>query len=159
MRRLGFSLIELMIVVSIMALLAVISVPNLQRFLAKAKRAEAYTYLRALYAAEKAYWAEHGRYSAILYGPNGIGWQPEGYAGGGAQEQFLYTYGIGSGAEGQQYFTGNLETPATHLQRGRADKNSFLIVAAGDIMGTGKPDILTINEKNKIEIVQDGINS
>lgn len=158
MKRYGFSIIELMIVVSIIAFLALLSMPSMNRFIAKAKRAEAYVYLHALYAAQKSYWAEHGRYSPVLYGPNGIGWRPEGYKGGGQQEQFYYTYGIGSGTEGVNYFTGKLSTPHTHLQNGRADNQRFVVVAAGDVMGNGRPDILAIDENNQITIIQDGIN-
>ena len=61
------------------------------RFLAKAKRAEAYMNLHAIYAAQKAYWAEHGKYTDILLGAHGAGWKPEGYKGGGSGENFYYT--------------------------------------------------------------------
>ena len=53
MNRNGFSLIELMVVVAIMAFLAMIAVPNFNRFLAKAKRAEAYMNLNSIYVTEK----------------------------------------------------------------------------------------------------------
>src|SRR5207244_4018945 len=105
--RHGFSLMELMVTVAIMALLAVIAMPNFMRFLAKAKRAEAYANLHAIYAAQKAYWVEHGTYSPVLLGKGGVGWKPEGYSGGGEKENFYYTYGF-PGAEGQHYFTGKL---------------------------------------------------
>ncbi len=42
MKRTGFTLVELMVVVAIIGFLAMIAVPNFMRFLAKAKRAEAY---------------------------------------------------------------------------------------------------------------------
>lgn len=157
MKRLGFSLIELMIVVSIIALLAMISVPSFMKFLAKAKRTEAYMNLSSLYAAQKAYWAENGTYTTTLNGPSGAGWKPEGYMVGGKNEKFNYTYGFASGAEGVNYFTGKLETPASYLSAGRADAKSFIIVAAGDVMGSGKPDILTVDEHNNIVVVQDGL--
>jgi type IV pilus assembly protein PilA len=157
MKRTGFSLIELMIVVAIIAFLAMISVPSFMKFLAKAKRTEAYMNLSSLYAAEKAYWVEHGTYSAILNGPGGIGWKPDGYTTGGKNEKFNYTYGFSSGSEGTNYFTGKLEAPASALSAARADKNGFVIVAAADVMGTGKLDILTVNENNAIDVVQNGL--
>src|SRR5436853_6786371 len=126
-KKQGFSLIELMIVIAIIAFLAIIAVPTFRGFLAKAKRAEAYMQLSSLYSAQKAYWAEHGKYSAVLSGPNGIGWKPEGYHGGGADEKFNYTYGLASGAEGQNFFTGKLGTASSHLSKGYADDNGFLI--------------------------------
>jgi type IV pilus assembly protein PilA len=157
MKKSGFSLIELMIVVAIITFLAMIAMPSFSRFLAKAKRAEAYVNLSAIYAAEKAYWAEHGRYSTVLSGKNGIGWQPEGYTGGGKKEKFYYTYGFAQGAEGQNYFTGKLEASSSNLNSAKADKDGFLVAAAADIMGNGKMDILTVDQFNNITVVQDGL--
>jgi len=157
MKRSGFTLIELMIVVAIIGFLAMIAVPNFMKFMAKAKRAEAYVNLHAIYAAEKAYFAEHGKYSADLSGQGGIGWQPEGYHGGGADERFNYTYGFGSGAEGKNYFTGKLNTPSSFLSKGNANDKGFLAIAAGDIDGDGEPDILGIDQFNNITIINDDI--
>lgn len=153
----GFSLIELMIVVAIVAFLAAVAMPSFMRFLAKAKRAEAYVNLSAIYASEKAYWVEHGTYTTDLNGPRSAGWQPEGYKSGGAHEKFNYTYGFAQGSEGKNFFTGKLQTPHSYLSAGRADKNGFVAVAAADIMGNGKIDILTVDQHNNIILVQDGL--
>lgn len=153
----GFTLIELMIVIAIVAFLSMVSVPTFTKFLAKAKRTEAYMNLNSLYAAQKSYWAEHGSYSNVLNGEGGIGWQPEGYKGGGTQEHFYYTYGFANGSEGKHYFTGKLNTPASHLNQAHANQQGFLIVAAGDILGNGKPDIITVDQYNKITIIQDAL--
>lgn len=153
----GFTLIELMVVVAIIAFLAMVSVPSFMRFLSKAKRAEAYMNLHAIYAAEQAYKAEHGTYSSVLAGNGGIGWKPEGYKGGGEQENFYYTYGFASGGEGSSYFTGKLQTSSSALSPATADKDHFVAVAAGDIDGDGMPDVLTINERNEIKIVTDDL--
>ena len=157
MKKSGFTLIELMIVVAIIAFLAIISVPSFSRFLAKAKRAEAYMNLSSLYAAQKAYWAEHGKYSDQLDGQGGIGWKPEGYTGGGTQEKFYYTYGFASGSEGKNYFTGKLNTPSSALALAKADNNGFIAVAAADIDGDGNLDIVTVDEHNNIKVVQDDL--
>jgi len=156
MKRHGFTLVELMIVVAIMAFLAMIAVPNFMRFLAKAKRAEAYMNLHTIYAAQKAHFAETGTYSPILNGQGGIGWKPEGYKGGGRNERFNYTYGF-PGAEGKSFFTGKLETPASYLGRGKADKNGFVVVAACFINGTHKADVITVDQDNTISIVEDAL--
>lgn len=156
MKKSGFTLIELMIVVAIIAFLAVISVPSFSRFLAKAKRAEAYMNLSSIYAAQKAYWAEHGKYADVLDGQGGIAWKPEGYKGGGSQEKFYYTYGF-PGAEGKNHFTGKLNAPGSALSLGKADSNGFIAVAAGDIDGDGDIDILTVDENNNIQVVQDDL--
>lgn len=157
MRKWGFTLIELMIVVAIIAFLAMVSIPSFYRFLAKAKRTEAYMNLSSICAAQKAHWAECGTYSNVLYGDKGVGWKPEGYRGGGAQENFYYTYGF-SGGEGRNFFTGRLGTSAAHLHRSTAGKDSFIAIAAGDILGNGKPDILMVDENNRIIIIQDALN-
>jgi type IV pilus assembly protein PilA len=157
MKKNGFTLIELMIVVAIVAFLAAVSVPSFSRFLAKAKRAEAYMNLSSLYAAQKAYWAEHGKYSDVLDGQGGIGWKPEGYKGGGQQENFYYTYGFSSGAEGKNYFTGKLNAPASSLSLAKANTNGFTAVAAADIDGDGILDIITVDENNTIKVTQDDL--
>ncbi len=155
-KKSGFSLIELMIVVAIIAFLAMIAVPSYTKYLAKAKRAEAYMQLSSLYAAQKAYWAEHGKYSTQLSGVGGIGWQPEGYAGGGAGEKFYYTYGFG-GSEGQNHFTGKLGTSSSHLGSGYANEKGFLAIAVADIDGDGEPDVLSVDQNNNITVVQDDL--
>jgi len=152
----GFTLIELMIVIAIIAFLAVVSVPSFNRFLAKSKRAEAYMNLNSIYAAQKAYWAEHGKYSNKLNGPKSIGWQPEGYKGGGKNEKFYYTYGF-PGSEGINNFTGSLETPASVMPAAKADKDGFVAYAVGYIYGQDKPDILSVDQNNNIIVVQDAL--
>ncbi len=157
MKSRGFTLIELMVVVSIIAFLAVVSVPNFMRFLAKSKRAEVYMNLSAIYTAQKVHWAEHGSYSDVLIGQGGIGWQPDSYSGGGKGENFYYTYGF-PGAEGRNYFTGKLDTSSSYLAGvASVGQHTFVAGAVADIMGNGKPDIITINERNEIKIVQDAL--
>ena len=148
MKRYGFSLIELMVVVAIMAFLAMIAIPNFTRFLAKAKRAEAYMNLHSIYAAEKAYFAEHGKYSDALWGEGSIGWKPEG--------KTYYTYGF-AGAEGRNNFVGKLGTPSAQLQGSRADGKGFVAVAAGDIDGDGNADVISVDENNNVVIVNDDL--
>ena len=141
----GFTLIELMIVVAIIAFLAMVSIPSFKRFLAKAKRTEAYMNLNALATEQKVYWAEHGTYSNDL---KAIGWKPEG--------EIQYTYGF-PGSEGKNYKVGKLQTPASYLAQAKAGKDTFIIVAAGDIDGDGEPDVITIDQDNKITIVKDDL--
>ncbi len=157
MKRQGFTLIELMIVITVIAFLAMIAVPSFMQILAKAKRSEAYMNLRSLYAAQKMHWLEHGTYANKLSGSGGLGWMPEGYQGGGANEHFCYTYGFGHGAEGQHYFTGKLGAPCSHLHQAYAGKDSFMIVAAGDIDNDGDPDIIGIDHNNNIVILSDDL--
>ncbi len=143
----GFTLIELMIVVAIIGFLAMVSVPTFTRFLAKAKRAEAFMNLSSIYAAQKAYWAENGTYTDVLFGQKGLGWKPEG--------DHYYTYGF-AGSEGRNYFTGKIGASG-NLGQSSAGRNNFTVVATGDIVGNGYPDIITVDENNRITIVQDGL--
>jgi prepilin-type N-terminal cleavage/methylation domain-containing protein len=155
-KKSGFTLIELMVVVAIIAFLAVIAIPSFMRFMAKAKRAEAYLNLSSLYTAQKVYHVEHGKYTNVLFGKDGLGWKPEGYKGGGVQERFNYTYGF-AGNEGINHFTGRMQAPASALAPAHADKDKFLIFAAADIDGDGTLDILSVDEYNDIKIVQDDL--
>lgn len=123
----GFSLIELMVVVAIIGLLAMIAVPSFNRYLAKAKRAEAYLNLNSIYAAQKAHWAEHGSYASM----SNLGWQAEGQ--GNNENSKYYTYTISGGDTG------------------------FLALATGDIDGDGQMDILSVDHHNNMVIVQDDL--
>src|SRR5262245_11322032 len=58
----GFTLIELMIVVSIIGILAAIAIPNILRYQAKSRQSEAKTSLSAIFVSETAYFGEQGRY-------------------------------------------------------------------------------------------------
>jgi prepilin-type N-terminal cleavage/methylation domain-containing protein len=153
----GFTLIELMIVVAIIAFLSMVSVPSFMRYMAKAKRTEAYMNLGSIYTAEKMYWAEHGCYTEKLCGAEGAGWKPENYSGGGGHERFYYTYGFSRGNEGESFFTGKLQAKLGGLSNAKADQNSFLVIAAADIDGDGKLDIIGINDRHEIVVIQDDL--
>ncbi len=146
--RKGFTLIELMIVVAIIACLSMLAVPNLMKVLAKAKRSEAYLYLRTLAQAQKVYHAEHGKYTTTLNGPGGLGWKPEG--------SYNYSYGFAGTAEGTGHFIGKLETAATALSAAKIGDTTFTIAAAGKIYGQTL-DILTINEEGTICLISDSL--
>ncbi len=140
----GFTLLELLIAVAIIACLSILSVPRLMKALAKAKRSEAYVYLRTIAQAQKVYYAEQGTYSSSL---KEIGWSPEG--------AYNYTYGLPGTQEGEGHFVGKLGTPSSQL-RGSVSKTSFTISAAGTVYGD-TPDVLTVNQEGEIVLVQDSL--
>jgi type IV pilus assembly protein PilA len=96
-RKGGFTLIELMIVVAIIGILAAIAIPNFLRFQLKAKSSEGKTNLAAIRTAEQSYYSEFGVYVSsqgespatigagkqvfdptLATGFDTIGWSPEG---------------------------------------------------------------------------------
>mgnify|MGYP001324517829 CR=1 FL=1 len=64
--RNGFSLVELMVVVAIIGILAVIGIPQYQKFMAKARQAEAKTHLNSIFQGETSYFTEHGTYTGNM---------------------------------------------------------------------------------------------
>lgn len=71
----GFSLVELMVVVAIIGILATMAVPQVNKFMAKARQAEAKTNLTMIYTANKAFFAEYNNYYSMF---GVIGYAPEG---------------------------------------------------------------------------------
>lgn len=73
----GFTLIELMMTLSIIGILASIALPNFQNFQSRARQAEARVTLSALYVAETSFFADQGSYTTCLtdagYGRLGVG--------------------------------------------------------------------------------------
>jgi len=69
----GFTLVELMIVVAIVAILAAIAIPSYLRFQSKAKTAEATNNLGAIRTAEETYRAENDGYLVCTASPTGGG--------------------------------------------------------------------------------------
>ncbi|MEX0798537.1 MAG: prepilin-type N-terminal cleavage/methylation domain-containing protein [Bacteriovoracaceae bacterium] len=60
--QLGFTLVELMIVVAIIGVLSAVAVPNFKTYQAKAKSSEAKVQLAAAYTAEQAFYGDFGIY-------------------------------------------------------------------------------------------------
>lgn len=62
----GFSLVELMVVVAIIGILAVIGIPQYQKFMAKARQAEAKTHLNAIFQGEASFFTEYNTYTGNM---------------------------------------------------------------------------------------------
>jgi len=74
LKKRGFTLIELMIVVAIIGILAAIAIPNFIRFQARSKQGEAKANLKSMFTAERSFYQEKDRYSPLV---DEIGFSPE----------------------------------------------------------------------------------
>ena len=85
LREKGFSLVELMIVVAIIAILAAIAIPSFLRFAMKSKTSEATGNLAAIRVCEDSYKAENDVYLSCLPTPDPFvsDSTPDAWAGGG----------------------------------------------------------------------------
>ena len=85
MKQAGFSLTELLIVVSIIGLLGIMAIPQYQKYKAKAMQTEAKTTLAILYTKQSSFILNHGygtpNFSQIGFYPKGIYWYNTGWNG------------------------------------------------------------------------------
>lgn len=71
---LGFSIVELMVVVGIISILGLLAIPQYNRFTAKARQAEARNTLGTIHKLQHAYQLEHERYAEWAIGES-YGWR------------------------------------------------------------------------------------
>jgi len=176
----GFTLIELMIVVAIIAILAMIAIPQYRKFQLKSKTSEAKTNLGAIASAEEAFAATYGQYAQCSAAPTGvtpdstkhawavanagqgfdlIGFKPAG--------DVYYVYGVTQGAPAAPAASGsNMANDATtystdtyldsngDVQNGVPTvegTDDITMAATGDLDGDGvKAGFFRTDEKTKI---------
>jgi len=139
----GFTLIELMIVVAIIAILAAIAIPQYKKFQLKAKTSEAKANLDAIRVCEESYSAEYDYYATAAAAPasapsaakqawvSNNGFNSLGFAPAGA---VYYQYGVSSSD-----WTNPSNAPGTaftqvNVQDGTVD---IYMCARGDLDGDG----------------------
>lgn len=138
----GFTLIELMIVVAIIAILAAIAIPQYKKFQLKAKTSEAKANLGAIRSCEESYAAENDEYVFCAWTPDatptatGIAWTTAaghegfvsiGFAPAGTPR---YIYGVGTAAN-----TPGTDAGTNAVTDGTAD---IYMTAKGDLDGDEK---------------------
>ena len=123
----GFTLIELMIVISIVGLLSSVAIPNYMRFQMKTKSTEAKSSLAAIRTAEESYFAEYGRYAPATPNPVAVpGTSKEVFSPANVGFQRL-----GFSPEGMVYFSYAIAVPPA------PNANSFSADAGADLDGNG----------------------
>ena len=140
----GFTLIELMIVVAIIAILAAIAIPNFLSFVSKTRRSEVKSNLSAIYKAEISYFGENNTFSPSF---TEIRWIPVGVAN--------YTYTLGVEEVGKDN-TANPKPPSVVPV---ANDNGFLAYGWGNIDSDSIVDVWHINEMNTLVNDTDDIQS
>ena len=66
LRKNGFTLVELMVVVSIIGVLAIVAIPNFLKYQAKSKCSEAKLNLAAMYTSEQSFYTEYDTFASCL---------------------------------------------------------------------------------------------
>jgi type IV pilus assembly protein PilA len=133
MKRKGFTLIELMIVVAIIGILASIAIPDFLKFQARAKQAEAKMNLGAIYTQQIAYYGEYTTYAGGADAIVNIGWDPM------KNQKMYYSYMIDNSILWGDFLKGSASVPAgvpvpstdaafTAIAFGNIDRDAFLDV-------------------------------
>ena len=126
MRRSGFSLIELMIVVSIVGILAAIAIPNFLRFRAHSKMSEAKINIASVRTAQESLFAETGAYADASETPGSYGPFKQAWTAGGSP---LEWEALGWEPEGEVHFQYGTFTGGVQTQ--------FSVEARSDVDGDG----------------------
>ena len=180
----GFTLVELLIVVSIIGVLATIGVPTFRTMSQKARKSEAKMALGALFTAETGFFSEYGYYGSVM---DKMGFELEG-------NQASRTYAVGFLDTNCNLLAGttvpdpasiagsslNLAFPSYYLGTANFGYTSpkatggncgvlsanlansvtigdFVAGAAGQISPTGVTDVWSINRFRNLTNAQDGV--
>ena len=92
--QLGFSLVELMVVVAIIGVLATIAIPRVNKFIAKSRQSEAQINLSSIYTFNKNFYLEYQGYTSSF---RAMGYLPEG--------NLRYNIGFSGAAAGPSNYT------------------------------------------------------
>jgi type IV pilus assembly protein PilA len=137
-RQRGFTLIEMMIVVAIIALLATIAIPNYINFQLRAKTSEAKSNLGAIRTCEEAYKAENDVYLACGSNPASV---PSGTKAAWTSTAAGWT-DIGFEPKGEVYYQ--------YAVTVGGGGTTFSATATGDLDGDGTTSVYTLDQDGNL---------
>ena len=129
----GFTLIELMVVISIIAILAAMAISIYLNFTAKSRQTEVKYNLSAIYKAEISWYGEHAAFDNSF---NAIGWSPDGVC--------VYSYSVGGEVSGKN--PPDVRSVGTPM----AGDSSFSAYGWGNIDNDQTIDVWHIDEQNNL---------
>jgi len=139
----GFTLIELMIVVAIIAILAAIAIPNFLKFVGKTRRSEVKYNLEAIYKAEISWFGEYNTFESNF---TTIRWKPAGTI-------YFYTFSVGAATEGLAIGSNPMPGAATPS----ATTSGFSAYGWGNIDSDGIIDVWHINDRKILSVDVDDL--
>jgi type IV pilus assembly protein PilE len=103
----GITLLELLLVLTIVGIVTALALPSFQRQLLRTHRTEAMAALLALQSAEEAFYLQHGKYTADVDAakPGGLGLSPHS-----SSNRYLLSVAVAT--DGQTYVATAIPTPA-----------------------------------------------
>jgi len=156
MKRKGFTLIELMIVVAIIGILAAIAIPNFLRFQARAKQSEAKQNLGAIFTAYTAYFSDNNTFPgavSVTVGGSSFNclavadWEPKG--------QIRYNYNC----VGIPAFSPAVNNSActTSMALTAGTQTDFTVAACGNVDNDAFVDEWTIDTAKRLKNAFDDV--
>ena len=158
MKRKGFTLIELMIVVAIIGILAAIAIPNFLRFQARAKQSEAKQNLGAIFTAYTAYFSDNNTFPGAQSAQVGSGtfnclqiadWEPKGTIRYNYNCMTIEAFSPPVGDSPCGSLVGGAVTNGTQLD--------FTVAACGNVDNDATIDQWTMDTAKKLRNVQDDV--
>ena len=137
----GFSLVELMIAVGIMAILAAIAIPGYTRLQLRAKSSEAANNLGAIRTCEVAYQTGNDVYAECAPTPDG---------GGLSDAAILWDNGTGGGMLDFENIGHVPEGPVRYKYQVTSDGIYFLATALGDLDDDGRDCVFSVDSRRHV---------